>query len=352
MELLDFEALTWIASALEIRTHSPMHLITDSAGAAFFRKSGLAWIYDEISTALDDIPDDIDPAVFWDGAKMFAFQWIPTPCIIVDYDAILWREFRPQSPVMALHDESRHWTFYATNQERFGSYGFTGEDWRWDLNPVNTAFMYFEEETTPRHMGPRSVQFMRDYSADLRGNRAKEAGSPAVYNRATLFAGQRLLPMCAAQVGHKIQPLTRLDDDLVTVARNPDCTHLWISKALYRCCPEARAAYSNYLIERLLKLHPDCASSLKKLGLDRRREPDPDDSLDYRKLSHTDLRRQKLKRFCRVEGEVWIEDANLPARRRARAGALLLPGELVHADSGSRFETEPAEKDLMRASTP
>ena len=73
MELLDFEALTWIASALEIRTHSPMHLLTDSDGEAFFRNTGLAWIYDEISTALDDIPEDIDPAVFWDGAKMFAF---------------------------------------------------------------------------------------------------------------------------------------------------------------------------------------------------------------------------------------------------------------------------------------
>lgn len=352
MELLDFEALTWIASALEIRKHSPMHLLTDSTGKAFFKNSGLAWIYDEISTALDDIPEDIDPAVFWDGAKMFAFQWISTPCVIIDYDAILWREFRPEASVMALHEESRHWSFYATNKERFGPYGFDNGDWNWIINPVNTAFVYFEDETVPRHMGPRSVQFMRDYSADLRNKRAKEAGTSAVYNRATLFAGQRLLPMCAAQVGREIRPLTRLDDDLVTVARNPDCMHLWISKALYRCCPEARAAYSNYLIERLLKQQPECRGSLSKLGLDQPREPDPEDTLDYRKLSHTDLRRQKLKRFSLVEGDVWIEDANLPARRLARTGSLLLPGERVHRAAGSDCEIEPAEKDLQEALTP
>ncbi len=352
MELLDFEALTWIVGALEIRRHSPMHLITDTKGAAFFKNTGLEWIYDEISTALDDIPEDIDPDVFWDGAKMFAFQWIETPCVIIDYDAILWREFRPTAPVMALHRESRHWSFYATNRDRFGGYGFDSSDWDWEIDPVNTAFVYFADDSVPRSMGARSVAFMKDYSAALRRNEAPEAGTHALYNRATLFAGQRLLPMCAAREGRMVEPLTELDEDLVTVARNPDITHLWISKALYRCCPEARAAYCNHLIELLRDRHPKSLPTLKRLGLDEPRVADPEDSLDYRKLSATDLRRQRLKRMSLVEGEVWIEDANIPARRRARTGDLLLPGERVHAEPGARCETEPAEPELAEAVAP
>jgi hypothetical protein len=343
MELLDFQALTWITGALEIRRHSPMHLITDSEGAAFFRNSGLAWIYDEISTALDGMPADIDPAVFWDGGKVFAFQWIPTPCVMMDYDAILWRELPPDAPVIALHEEPRDLSFYATNRQRFSRFGFDSPDWNWDLNPVNTALVHFADNGVPHAMGRRAVQFMREYSAALRRGDVEEAGTPAVYNRATLFAGQRLLPMFADRAGLPVRTLTRLNRDRVTIEPNPWCMHLWLSKALYKCFPEPRAAYCNHLIDRLRARHPEAMPTLKRLGLDRHRVADPEDALDFRKLSRNDLRRRQLRRLREVRGEVWIEDVNVPVRRRAEEGAWLLPGERLHPGPGASWETEPAE---------
>lgn len=347
MELSDFEALTWITSALEIRTHSPIHLITDTLGLQFFRDTGLEWIYDEISTVLDEIPEAIHPSVFWDGGKMFAFLSINTPCVVLDYDAILWKELEPTSPVMALHEESREWSFYSSNREKFEQFGFDSRDWDWETNPVNTGLVYFSDDRLARTMGSRSVDFMLDYSAFMNSPQNNEEATPALYNRATLFAGQRLLGLSARQMGIGIDFVTTLDSELLTLSKNPVCTHLWISKALYRCAPEARVALVNHLIHHLTVNHPDSIPSLKNFGLDRPIEFDPEDKFDLESLARTDSRRRKLRRIKECAGDLTIEDANFPVFRPGTRGSLVLPGEQLRPGPNTRYELLPAEDEYF-----
>jgi len=343
MELSDFEALTWITSALEIRRHSPIHLITDSLGRKFFEDSGTAWIYDEISTVLDEIPEAIQPSVFWDGGKMFAFQLVETPCVILDYDAILWQKLEPTSSLMALHGESREWSFYASNREKFERFGFDSPEWNWDTNPVNTGLVYFADGALPRSLGKRSVEFMLDYSAFFESSDNAELATPALYNRATLFAGQHLLALSAARMNVKIDFLTTLTPQLLTLSRNPHCSHLWISKALYRCAPEARVPLVNHLIQNLTENHPDALPTLRSFGLDQPIELDPEDRHDLETLSKIDARRRKLQRIKECTGDITIEDANRPATR----GGLVLPGERIQAGPGATYKLSHAEDEYF-----
>ncbi len=347
MELSDFELLTWMTSALEIRRHSPVHLITDSLGLQFFVDTGMDWIYDEISVVLDEMPAAIHPSVFWDGGKMFAFLSVETPCVILDYDAILWQKLEPTAAVMALHEESREWNFYSSNREKFEPFGFDSSDWDWQANPVNTGLVYFSDERLPRSMGQRSVEFMLDYSAFMNSPENEEPATPALYNRATLFAGQRLLGLCAARMGIGIGFVTTLDSGLLTIARNPICSHLWISKALYRCAPEARVALVNHLVHHLNTIHTEARATLKGFGLDRPIKLDPEDRYRLESLARTDSRRQKLRRIKECAGDITIEDANLPVFRSATRGSLVLPGERLRPGPDARYELLPAEDECF-----
>lgn len=347
LELVDFELLTWITSALEIRLHSPMHLITDSEGAEFFHSSGLGWLYDGISTDLNAIPAEINPSIFWDGGKMFAFQSIETPCVLLDYDAILWGPLEPRGDVMALHEEQRSWSFYAPNREKFERFGFDAGRWNWEVNPVNTGLVYFGESRLPRDMGSRSVEFMVDYSNFARTAPAEERLTPPKYNRATLFAGQRLLPMCADQKGMTVELITSLHPDLLTLAKNPTCSHFWISKALYKCVPEARVAMVNHLITQLLEKHPVCRETLERFGLSEPIALDPNQRMDFRTLSPTDARRRMLRRISSCAGDVRIEDASLTVFRPGAVGSFVLPGEQIHLGSGAKCELAGAEDEIF-----
>ena len=345
LELTDFELLTWITSTLEIRRHSPIHLVTDSDGAAFIRGSGMGGLYDGIRTDLDDMPAGIDSRIFWDGGKMFWFQRLETPCVVLDYDAILWRPLETSATVLALHEEERSWSFYAPNREKFERFGFRNGGWNWEANPVNTALVYFSEPALPHGMGKRSVEFMQDYSDFASTAGPEERLTVPKYNRATLFAGQRLLGMCAARHGLQMQFLTTLHPCLLTLRRNPTCTHLWISKALYRCIPEAREALANHLIDHLTTLHPGCRELLSDFGLAEPLTIGPDNRMDFRMLSPSDARRQQLRRMRECSGEVTIEDANVPLVRPGFQGAHVLPGEVVHVPGGASCELVSAEDD-------
>lgn len=343
LHLLDFEILTWVTSALEAGRHGAIHLITDSLGLRFFNNSGLAWIYDEILPILDDLPPTIHPGIFWDAGKSFALRHVRTPCVMVDYDAILWRPLRPSASVMALHEEPRTWSFYASNREQFSRFGFEEEGWDWEVNPVNTGLLYFADNRVPREMANRSLAMMNAYSAWYADLPPDAQTVPIPQNRATLFAGQRLLAMTARRLGQDVQLVGKLQPDGLTLARNQAVTHLWISKALYRCCPDARTAYVNHLIQHLNQNHPRSREILHEWGLHQPREVDPQDCVDFRKLPDTDLRRKGLRRFKQVVGDVEVEDAHVAVRRPARPGMFVLPGEQVHPRVGAGFELLPAE---------
>ena len=71
----DFEILTTILSALKWREkNGSIKMITDSRGAEYYKSRGMCSIWNDIETILDEVPDCIDPCMFWAGGKLFALS--------------------------------------------------------------------------------------------------------------------------------------------------------------------------------------------------------------------------------------------------------------------------------------
>ena len=104
----DFEQLTAILSALEWKRHSGrVRMLTDSAGAAYFRDIGLSAFWEEIESVLDDLAHRADPYAFWAAGKLWALGSIPVPCVMLDTDLIVWENVisRLTDDAVAAHPE-------------------------------------------------------------------------------------------------------------------------------------------------------------------------------------------------------------------------------------------------------
>ncbi len=339
IEIWEFEALTWLLSALEIRKHSPLRLITDTRGLQFVRNTELEWIYNGgITTALDDMPEAIDPCLFWAAGKIYSWFCIDEPAVSVDTDAVLWKPINVTSPVMALHIETRDWPWYAQNQSDFGSFGFEGPEWNWLLHPFNHGVLMIQDPKLMRRYANAAVPFMERYSTHCRKLSQEGKQRPPRESDAMLFADQRLLVMCACQENVAVHPITSLHPEKSCVYRDPLCLHLWMSKRCYRYCAEARTTFCNYLIAYLLENHPESRRTLRKWKLDTPMQLDVKMQLDYRELDPRDDGRSRLSLIKRVEGIVWVLDPNVDAQRRAAVGSIVLPGETLLPEPGASYE--------------
>lgn len=330
--LKDFEALTWLVSALQARRHGQIKMLTDSRGLRFLHRTGLDWVYNGgVSTALDDTPADIHPKVFWTAGRMFAFGLMDGPFASVDTDAILWQPLKPTAPVMALHYENRRWVSYASNRADFGRFGFSGRGWNWRLQPVNLGIVAFPSPAVTRSFSHEALRFMSEYSAWLREH-PEDVDLPRT-RRAPLFLDQRLLPMCMAKLGLRVKTIGRLNQWKNGLARNPLCSHLWLGKRNFLYSAAARTAYVNYLIAHTLKEFPEAKETLQNWKLAEPQPVNPRQELDWR--THPP-HRGKVEGFfllADVDGPINVLDAHTPAQRKTTSGALFLPGEKMGVDS-------------------
>jgi hypothetical protein len=326
--LQDFEALTWLVSALQCRRHGRIKMLTDARGLRFLQRTGLDWTYNGgISTALDDTPADIHPKVFWTAGRMFAFELMDEPFASVDTDAILWQPLKPTAPVMALHYEDRRWVSYRSNRADFGRFGFTGRDWNWRLQPVNLGIVSFPSPEVTRSFAAEALRFMREYSAWLRDH-PEDMDLPRT-RRAPLFLDQRLLPMCMARLGLRVKTLGRLNEWKNGLARNPLCSHLWLGKRHFRYSAAACTAYVNHLITHTRREFPEALGTLQRWRLAEPQAVNPRAEIDWRRRPPY---RGNLDGFYLLasHGEaITITDAHTNAQRAGRFGSLVLPGETV-----------------------
>ncbi len=335
--LLDFELLTWLLSALQARRHGPLRLLTDSRGALAAERAGLTWVYnDGISTPLDAVPVDLDVGVFWAGGKLYAYDQVQAPCVCVDLDAVLWRPLQLVSPLMALHSEGRDWPWYKNNRQDYGRFGFEGDGWNWDLDPFNTAVLYFGNRDIAAQYASTARAFVERYSREVCWD-----GVPRPQcNDTMLFAEQRLLPMCAARAGLEVAPVVREPPLATCLPHNPECLHLWRAKLAYRVCTEARLALVNWLIELLLKEFPESRPVLARWDLDHEqrgvKSQEPDLKI-FEELHRSDIRFSLLKN---VQGDISIEDLTTGISRRASEGCMVWSGEIIHPEPSARFKLE------------
>lgn len=346
--LQDFEALTWLVSALQCRRHGRVKMLTDTRGVRFLQRTGLDWVYNGgISTALDDTPADIQPKVFWTAGRMFAFGLMEEPFASVDTDAVLWQPLKPTAPVMALHYEDRRWVSYRSNRTDFGRFGFAGREWNWRLQPVNLGIVSFPSPEVTRSFAAEALRFMREYSAWLRDH-PEDMDLPRT-RRAPLFLDQRLLPMCMARLGLRVKTLGRLNEWKNGLARNPLCSHLWLGKRNFLYSAAARTAYVNYLIAHTLKEFPEAAATLKRWKLSKPQAVDPRRELNWRTHPPYRGKVEGFRLLQRTTGPITVHDSHTSARRLATEGALLLPGEELGSRCWGDCQVVPLANEMRAA---
>ncbi|MCP5525343.1 MAG: hypothetical protein H7A47_00875 [Verrucomicrobiales bacterium] len=343
----DFEALVWLLSALELRRHSAIRLITDTRGLQFVRGAGLEWVYPGgISTGLDDFPAGIDPGVFWSAGKIAALRQVEPPCVWIDLDLVLWHPLAGEGPLTALHWEDREWAWYRPDRESFGRDGFFDVDWSWEAHPVNTGLLRIADRALHELYTLRAIDFMRRYSEA--GPSGAGATTTGLRNDPTVFAEQRLLSMCAARLGLRIEVLTECAVPGLCLPPNPHCLHLWGTKAAYRACPEARMALVNHLCAEIRTRFPEAGPTLDRWGLTQPcelRPPPPEEAWEILRASAGELRFSLLRN---IRGVVWVEDPNVGVRRRAVDGSVIWSGETIRPDAGAGFDLVVAEGRSVR----
>jgi hypothetical protein len=346
--LWDFEALVWLLSALELRRHSQVQLVTDRRGLRFVEGAGLDWLYSGgISTALDGVPGGIDPQLFWSAGKIVALREMTPPCAWIDLDLVLRHPLDSGRPVTALHWEDRDWPWYQADQSTFANHGFPADAWDWTANPVNTGLLGLVDADLHQLYASQAVDFMIRYSTFRREAGARPDCSPHGSDP-TIFAEQRLLAMCAAKLGRPIEVLTDCNVPGLCLPRNPHCLHLWGTKAAYRSCPEARVALVNHLRAEILERFPEAEATLTGWDLAQPRSSTPPDPADSRELmrTHPDSLRFSLLRG--VEGLIWIEDPNVGVRRPGREGSMIWSGEIIRPEQGASFDLVLADERSLR----
>ncbi|MEQ2006115.1 MAG: DUF6734 family protein [Limisphaerales bacterium] len=347
--LKDFEALTWLVSALQARRHGQIKMLTDTRGLRFLQRTGLDWVYNGgVSTVLDDTPADIHPKVFWTAGRMFAFGLMEEPFASVDTDAILWHPLKPTAPVMALHYEDRRWVSYASNRADFGHFGFEGRGWNWRLQPVNLGIVAFPSPEVTRSFSSEALRFMSEYSQWLRDH-PEDVDLPRT-RRAPLFLDQRLLPMCMARLGLRVKTIGRLNQWKNGLARNPLCSHLWLGKRNFLYSAAARTAYVNYLIAHTLKEFPEARDTLQHWKLAEPQAVNPRAEVDWRKHPPYRGKVEGFRLITVQQESTTIVDAHLTARREASQGTVVLPGEQVWSRAGADRGLVPMAVFLRRES--
>ncbi len=242
----DYELLTMMLSALTWRAHNgPIRMITDSAGAQFFTRAGLAGLWDRLETGLDGVPEDIDPYLFWAAGKLYALKSMPCPCVMLDTDLIIWKglEIPEALDVAAAHGEGLYPDVYP-DPAGFSlkpGYRFPAE-WDFTLNAANTAFLYLRDGAFRDYYVNCAISFMRGVNGD--------GLDPT---KAMCFAEQRLLPMCAKAKGRQLGCLL----DLERADSQDLATHVWGHKQALRQSGPLREAFCMRCVRRLLRDFPD-----------------------------------------------------------------------------------------------
>ena len=336
LEWWDFEALTWLWSALELGRHTPLRLVTDARGLLAVQRAGLEWVYaGGISTALEGIPADVNPDIYWAAGKLYAYREVAAPCVSVDTDAVLWQPLQPTAPVMALHPEDRDCGWYSRDAAQFQHFGFTGPEWDWTVHPMNAAVVYLEDQALLNGYVDTAIRFMEESSRHYRG--AAQDGEEIPPN-AMLFAEQRLLPMCARRLGQSVAPLTATQPGSAWLPRNPDCLHLWGAKHAYKLCPDARVAAVNYLQAEILKRFPAARATLARWALEQPRERTPQPGDLAAALRHSAPLGLTFSLLRHVRGLVWVRDPVLGVRRPATEGSMIWSAEILEPDPDASCE--------------
>ncbi len=253
----DFELLTTILSALKWREfNGSIKMITDKAGAIYYRKWGLEDLWDlGIDDTLEEEMDSsIDESVFWAAGKLYALEKQDTPCVMMDTDFIVWENIKAhlmKDGVTLIHREKIQDNVYPEQSAFLMKDGYRfSPHWNWEIEPCNTAFLCMRDESFKRY-------YIQEAKAFMKGALGRD---PLIY---MVFAEQRLLAMCAEEKKIDLYALSSLEELFHHTQKR--FTHIWGHKRLLRNSEKEREKFCKRCIERIERDYPDFYPKLKEI---------------------------------------------------------------------------------------
>lgn len=245
----DFNILTTILSALKWREkNGKIKMITDEVGAEFYKKHKMLDIWDlGMDVILDkEIPKEIDPINLWAAGKIYSLKNTKVPIAMVDTDVIIWNNIYNKinsSKLSVIHKETLDENY--PNKDYFSmkdTFKFN-KNLNWNIEPVNTSFMYINNNALKEYYINTSIDFMT--SIKYCKSNIKEM----------IFAEQRLLAMCADNLGISINALYSLYD--LRNSNQKDFTHIWGQKSILLNNKKVREDFCIRIISRIIRDFPE-----------------------------------------------------------------------------------------------
>lgn len=264
----DFELLTTVLSAAAWRRfNGPIKLYTDRVGEAYYRRLGIAELWDGgIDTAvLESLDPSISHDVFWTAGRVAALRAEATPFCSLDTDLVVWGPLDRliTSKFMALHPEPLHHWVYKPRCELSTPPGYVWEEWDWAATPCNASLTYFADGRLTGLFHEKAMAFIVDNPI------RREAMSRLPVHDA--FVAQRLLPMCALRLGvrpahflHWPRP-QRNSETMAGGERNRLFTHVWAYKDTLKRDPRQREAFCRRCSARILADYPELGGMLRHM---------------------------------------------------------------------------------------
>jgi len=208
----EYVLLTMVLSALMWRKHNGrITMVTDSAGAELLEKHNVSHAWDEIVTDLDNIPEYVNPTVFWAAGKIYALSRFDSPVVSIDTDFIVWKNLgleHTKSDITVIHRETLNPAVYPDSRD-FVTFD---DGFDWTVLPANTAFVYFGNNKLASEYVKYADCFMSTYHG---------GGTlcPMV------FAEQRLLAMLSKKMKLRMNSFSSLEK--LMGGKDERFTHLW-----------------------------------------------------------------------------------------------------------------------------
>jgi hypothetical protein len=192
------------------------------------------------------VPEDIDPAVFWAGGKLVALQMEELPSVMIDTDLIIWEDLGPwlqDKQIAVIHREELREQIYPEPSSFAMKEGYAfPKEWDFSVRPANTAMLYLKDPAFRDAYVREALRFMRGIQP------TNDNLCPMV------FAEQRILPTCAQAKGIEVSAFCEQIEQLREQHR---FTHIWGHKNVLKFNMDERRSFITRCLIRLQKEFPD-----------------------------------------------------------------------------------------------
>lgn len=284
-EFEDFNLLTMIYSTLKFRSYgNTTKFYADEYTIKELEHLQLldAWDQYDYSALGKEIHRlNIDPSTFFSIGKFITLQLEDSPSMLIDIDLVLWQD--PKYLTDNKKAVFTHWEsvmpstkWYCKKSELLLPDGFRlKSSWDFRLRAANTSVLYFSDNALKQYYVDQALRLMKNNPAINYPNRL----CAELY-----FAEQRLLPICAKELG-MLGDIAPLVDTVWSPVKGifirqdktlgnweffyPDAsrrvTHTWISKGHIAENKGYRYFYCCKMIDELLRMAPSYGKTLVQI---------------------------------------------------------------------------------------